>query len=412
MIVTRKIQIAVLADDQEEKTKAYDFLRELDRNIWRAANQMISDQWFYEEFENKVMKPDQEKIKDLEQQISQLYEQRRLASEKEQKKQDKKIEKLKKEKNKVLSQAKKDAKSRLKELFEVSRQQLSWRMIAQKYPQWGSYIFDALSQKVNQDFGNDYIDVLQGKKAVRKYRKGLPIPFRARGMQFVRNEEKGEYYINWLKGIRFILVFGRDKNSRKSEVDKIIDGEYGYGDSSIQIKGKKLFLLLSLKHPDKPNKVDPDKTINVDAGMLVPVKVTSEEGESEYFGQADDLLKFRIQLQRRYRKMQSDLKITTGGKGRKKKLKHLERFKLLERNFIRTYNHKLSKQIIQIALKERAGNIIINEVKFSKKDDPEDAKKFETRNWAGHELSQMVAYKAKMNHIGTYINKNVERSLS
>jgi transposase len=56
-------------------------------------------------------------------------------------------------------------------------------------------------------------------------------------------------------------------------------------------------------------------------------------------------------------------------------------------------------------VKNRAGKIVVNELKFTGSDDPEDQQKFEGRNWAGHELSTMIAYKAKLHGIEAYIQK-------
>jgi len=399
MIVTRKIQIAVLGD-QNEKNRAWEFIRQLDNDVFKAANQIISDQWFYDAFEEKVMEVDKAKIQAIDDQINNLYKDRKGLKGKQTDKVDKNIQSLKKQKNKITSDARNSARAKLKELFEVGRQQLSWRMIAAQYPEWGSIVFDALVQRINKDYTNDYIDVLTGKKSVRRYRKGMPIPFRARGRKFT--EEDGSHVFHWIKNVKFVMVYRRDRSSRKAEIQRIINGEYRFGDSSIQVKGKKLFLLLSLDHPDPDHSLIADKELKVEAGIQIPVSC-QVDGHNLVFGSSDDIMKFRLQQQSKYRRHQKRLKLAIGGKGRKKKLQKLENFKAQEKNWIRTYNHKLSKQILNLAIKYQCGIINFFEVKQASLTD--DQKKFLGRNWAGHQLKEMVSYKAKINGIQVFVHE-------
>jgi hypothetical protein len=442
LLVTRKIELAVLGE-QEEKNTGWQFLRKLDREVWRAANQIISDQWFYETFEDKVVNPDQARLSLLDEQINQAYDTRRTAPEKEQKQIDKQIEGLKRDRNKLLTEAKKEAKTKLKALFEVSRNQLSYRMIASKYSDWGSNVYDALSGKVNQDFANDYFGVLTGQRTLRRYKKGMPIPVRASGLRFVK---EGDYInIQWIKGIRFRIVFGRDRSSRKAELERILTGEYTYGDSSIQVKENKLFLLLALKHPEKPTALDVNNKAHVQAGIRIPVRCVFV-GTEEYakFGDAGEVLRKRVQFQNRRRRLQQALKNSTGGKGRggsgktgkgstlpanastpdkanlrigesvdvniigfeekgggrnhkAGKLQALGRLAEAERNYMRTENHRISKQVIKFCLKHNIGTILLEEMKELPKD--EEEAKFYERNWSGHDLKVMIQQKAKAENI-------------
>ncbi|MEQ9442767.1 MAG: transposase [Cyclobacteriaceae bacterium] len=403
MVVTRRIELYVDAD-QERKSAIFAFLRTLQHHNWLIANKAVSMLWFYQFAEENLMAFDQEQLQQLTTLIETAVD-----------------EKVKqpylKERKQLVNHARKEAKANLREAFGVTYTTLVRRALASETMhkgglydlKGGSYLLDGMLRRVNQDFSNDLVDVKQGKKSIRRYRYGLPIYFHNRAIKsFEGGPKKGEYYMNWLNGIRFGLVFGRDKNSRSSEIQKIMDGEYGYGDSAIQLKGKKIFLLLSLKHPVKEANVDPGISIVVDAGMLIPVACQSGE-HKQIYGNADELLRFRIQKQQRYRRLQMGLTITHGGRGRKKKLAKLEDLRNLERNWIHTYNHKLSTAVIKYALKNRAGRIVVNEVTFTQSSDPEDQKQFEAKNWAGSELSQMIAYKAKIYGIVVTINKEVER---
>ena len=53
------------------------------------------------------------------------------------------------------------------------------------------------------------------------------------------------------------------------------------------------------------------------------------------------------------KKIQKLLSGTPGGHGRKKKLKGLTKLANRERNFVKTYNHYVSKNVVDFAIKNR-----------------------------------------------------------
>jgi transposase len=400
MIVTRKIELAVIADTPEIKADNWSYLRKLDQNIYLAANEIISDKWFHEAFTDKIIAPDIITIDKLKNEIEKLKSEFTGLKTTDSKIQ-KKIDNRYKQINKINSEARIKAQDELKRLYQTSIQNKSWQMTRQKYEFCTSYITDALTQKVNKDFINDLFDVKLGRRSTRTYRKGLPIPFRASAIKKLIEEPNGDHTFEWVNGIKFKLIYGRDRSSRRSEIENIIDGTYGYGDSAIQVKGKKLFLLLSLKHPDPVIQLDPEIAMEVKAGINIPVSFRVEN-KAGVFGDSNDILKFRTQMQSRYRNHQKRLKMTNGGKGRKKKLQKLEDFKLKEKNWIQTYNHKLSKLIIEEAKRCNAGTINFYQIKDGSM--TEEQKKFAGRNWAGFQLKTMLEYKCKANNIAIYVS--------
>ncbi|MEQ9440354.1 MAG: hypothetical protein RIG62_14970 [Cyclobacteriaceae bacterium] len=398
MIVTRKIELYVDADPAG-KDEIFRWLRDLQRQNWLLANQAMSLLWFYHYLENNLMTLDQQQLHALDELL--FHTQDQTAS-----------KKYTLQRKKLLHQARKQAQDLLRERFEVTYAALVRRALAAQSRQpggmydrkGGSYLLDGMFNRVSQDFSNDLTEVLQGKKSIRRYRQGLPLYFQKRAIKsFEAGESQGEYYLHWM-GIRFGLVFGRDKNHRSHDIQQIIDGAYGYGDSALQLKDKKLYLLLSLKLPGKETAMDPSRCMEVDAGVLVPVECRYGS-KKQRFGNADDLLRFRLQKQARYRAVQKALTLTGGGNGRKKKLAKLQDLSNLEHNFINTYNHKLSTSIIKYAIKHRAAKMVVNELALPEQPNQKNQAVFQARNWAGSALSTMIAYKAKMHGIEVLIQK-------
>jgi len=112
MNITRKIEIAVIAESKEEKDKVWAFLRKLNSDIFRAANQIISDQFFQDSSEKKVIQPDKIKLEGIEKELAKNYGNLRKAEKKTEKsKFSEKIEHLIKRRiNSLMKQGKKQEK--------------------------------------------------------------------------------------------------------------------------------------------------------------------------------------------------------------------------------------------------------------------------------------------------------------
>lgn len=225
----------------------------------------------------------------------------------------------------------------------------------------------------------------------------------------LKNENNPLIHIKFANNIYFDVTFGNPYKSRelRSVFEKIFSGEYKICDSSIGFDkktGKKIELNLSLQIPVEKPKLDENVCVGVDLGLAIPIvcALNNDYYHREKIGTYDEFTKHRKQLQAQRRRIQASLKNSTGGHGRKKKLAHLEKLQLHEREFARTYNHNASKRVIDFALKYGAKYIHMEDLSgFSK----EDRSSFVLRNWSYYELQQMIEYKASKYGIEVhYIN--------
>jgi len=97
-------------------------------------------------------------------------------------------------------------------------------------------------------------------------------------------------------------------------------------------------------------------------------------------------------MQSRRRRLQRNLVSTKGGKGRGKKLKTLNTLSDKERHFARSYNHMISKKVVDFAIKNVAGVIKLEMLEGYGK---EESNSFILRNWSYFELQTFIEYKAK-----------------
>ena len=144
--------------------------------------------------------------------------------------------------------------------------------------------------------------------------------------------------------------------------------------------------------PDKVKaEVVKDRVLGVDLGIKYPAYMCLNDDtyKREHIGSIDDFLRIREQMQDRRRKLQHDLKFIKGGKGRKKKTQALDRLRDKEKNFATTYNHMISKNVVEFAKKNQCE--YINMEKLTK----DGFNNKILRNWSYYQLQQYIEYKAE-----------------
>lgn len=204
---------------------------------------------------------------------------------------------------------------------------------------------------------------------------------------------------------RFAIDTGSNKN--KEELDttllRLISGEYEVCASSIGLckDKKKIVLNLSMKIPKKELELDENTVVGVDLGLVVPAccALNNNMYVKKAIGSVAEFLRVRTQLQSQYRRMQKQVATNNGGHGRKKKMQPLDKFREKERNFVKTYNHYVSKEVVYFAVKNNAKYINMEDLSGFKGDNRI------LRNWSYYELQQFIEYKAaKYGIVVRYIN--------
>lgn len=230
-------------------------------------------------------------------------------------------------------------------------------------------------------------DVARGQASYPTY-KSYPFYVKKREVHF-RNGYNFTTY-----GMKFNLHFGRDRSNNKSIVDKCISGEYSVCDSSITRDDRgKLYLLMVYKFPKIATKLDKNKIMGVDLGIAVPIFATISDDErySLKVGDFDSTFRRRLRVQKQRRDLQRSLDITKGGKGRKKKLKALDRYSKKESNMNQNINHNLSRVLIKECVKHGVGTLVMEDLSgFGGK-----GKEVLLRNWTYFDLQSKIECKAK-----------------
>ncbi len=186
------------------------------------------------------------------------------------------------------------------------------------------------------------------------------------------------------------LLFGKDRSGNRSIVQRILDGVYKASGSQIvkDWRKKKWFLLLCVGIPEQGSEKDEAVAVGVDLGISVPAVCALNNGAARAYIGGSNLLK-RFAMQKKQRSRQREFIPSNSQHGRQKVDQAIFKMQDKERRFVHSFNHKISKKIIQFAKKYKAAVIRMEDLSGY------DASQTILRNWSYYELQQMIEYKAK-----------------
>ena len=298
----------------------------------------------------------------------------------------------------------------LKEGKGMSEQNITYRVVSDvmkgKVP---SDIYSCLNQVVCKMFKETLPEVLKGKASVRSYKDDIPMPFSAKSISNLHKAEDDKYYFT-LFGIPFCCRLGRDRSGNNIVLDRCLDGDYKICSSSLQVdrKRNKLFLLLCVDIPKKEVKVDKDKVLFAYLDVMTPIVCTTDARAKDgisismklmTIGTREEFLYRRLQIQEAVRRCQINNKYSKGGHGRKKKCQAIEHWHEVEKNYCNTKMHMYSRMLVDLAIKNKCGTIMLlnqKEREDKAKEDMQKGNDFVLRNWGYYGLKEKISYKAAM----------------
>ena len=313
----------------------------------------------------------------------------------------------------ISKETQKDIKERMK---EIDKELLARKAeIAQKSPLTFAYraikdshyakdlqsdIFNTLKQDVFKHFNETKKEQLRGERSLATYKRGIPIPFSLMKKNVIVSEGDN-YYLTWFEETRFKLNFGKDHSNNRAIIDNCLKtNKYKLCTvAKIQLKNKKLFLLVTVDIPETKNTIIKGKVMGVDLGVVHPAYLAVNDGpERSLIGDGDAFQKQRDVFRRRFKELQR-CQLTQGGHGRKHKTKATEILRGKERNWVQTENHRISREIVNLAIRWKVETIHLENLKgFGKDSDGEVEAKHKRLlgRWSYFELQKDIEYKAQM----------------
>lgn len=394
--ITRKIEVHLHrhgeGDDAERRLKEeYRIWNEINDNLYKAANRVISHCFFNDAYEYrlKLHSPRFQEIEKL------------LKNAKRNKLSDDDIKELKAERKLLFS----DFKKQRVAFLQGSEQNSTYKVVSNEFIDViPSEVLTNLNQNISSTYKYYTLEVERGARTIPNYKKGIPVPFsiKQHGELRLRKREDGSVYVVFPKGLEWDLSFGRDRSNNREIVERVLSGQYDVGNSSIQeSKNRKCFLNLVVKIPKESSKLDTQKVVGVDLGIATPLYAALNDNKygGMSIGSYEQFTKVRQRMYAQKKELQRNLRHSTnGGHGRKQKLQALERLDGKERNWVHLQNHIFSKTLIEYALTNKAGVVQMERLTGFGRDENNEVGedyKFVLRYWSFFELQTMIEYKAK-----------------
>lgn len=408
----QKIKVTIVGDTPEEREAKFKIVRDEMYNQWRALNlcmSLLATQNTLQQYNSGAENRLKAQLRKLDANIDK--QQKIIDNPKT--KEDKlakaiaMIKTLNDEKTK-LEQDYKDKESYRTDIdvkFNEMYVKELYQIITKEFDFFTSNTASCVVQKVKNDFGNSLTEYSRGERSLINYKRSFPLMLKGnadseyengtlKGLKFYYKDEG--IYIRWCGGIEFKVVEGcnLERNLQyKHTLHKLANGEYRVSQSSLQFdKNNHLILNCNYRYSKE---VDVDcienRVLGVDLGIAIPAYVCLSDDSfiRQGFGSVNDFVRVREQFSKRRRVLQQSLTMVKGGRGRKKKLKALDRFESKERNFAKTYNHQLSAKIVKFAKENKCQFIHLE--KLTKEG-------FNSKllgKWSYYQLQQMIVYKAE-----------------
>lgn len=195
--------------------------------------------------------------------------------------------------------------------------------------------------------------------------------------------------------------------NKKATINKLISGEYKQGSCQISISKKgKIELIVSFefdKNIEEKSILNSNRTLGIDLGVVNVATMSifdSDKGEWDLISFRDRVIdgKELIAFRQKYYNLRRDMSIASKvvgdgrvGHGYKCRMKPVNKVRDKVANFADTYNHKVSRYIVDLAAKYNCGVIQMEDLSKATSNTRERMLK----DWSYYDLQNKIEYKAK-----------------
>ena len=249
-------------------------------------------------------------------------------------------------------------------------------------------------------------DLLRGDKSVLSYKADQPLDVQKKCIVLEYDKDTNTYYITLTllnkAGVKFydigdfrFKVTVKD-NSTRAILERCYDEIYSISSSKLIWNKKKGQWFLNLCYSfDKTEtkELDKNKILGVNLGVYYPI-YASISGEKDRLAiSGDELIEFRNRIEARRNALKKQAAVCGDGRighGYKTRMKPVLNISDKIANFRDTFNHKVSRKLIDFAVKNDCGIIQLENLKGVTKDTEGFLK-----NWSFYDLQSKIENKAK-----------------
>lgn len=349
--LTRKIQLLVDLPTQEERKEALDKLYQWQNRCFRAANLIVSHLYV------------QEMIKDF------FYLSEGIKYK--------------------LADEKKDEDG----ILQRSRINTTYRMVSDRFKgEIPTNILSSLNNTLITSFRTNSPKYWKGECSLKNFRRDMAFPFSLEGISKLSYDEEKRAFCFRLFQVPFRTYLGNDHTDKRVLLERVIKGETKLCTSRIQLKDGKIFWL-PIFEIEKERQILKAEVI-AEASLSLEYPLVVKIGKDRLcIGTKEEFLYRRLAIQAAHKRAQVGATYSRSGKGRKRKLKAVDRLSQSESNYVSNRIHVYSRRLIDFCVKHQAGTLILlnqeDKIGIAKEEE------FVLRNWSYYELMTKIKYKAE-----------------
>ncbi|WP_142783806.1 hypothetical protein [Changchengzhania lutea] len=349
--LTRKVQILVDLPSQEERKEALDKLYQWQNRCYRAANLIVSHLYV------------QENIKDF------FYLSEGIKYK--------------------LADEKKDEYG----ILQRSRINTTYRVVSNRFKgEIPTNILSSLNNTLITSFKKNSSEYWKGERSLKNFRRDMAFPFSLEGISGLSYNDEKRAFCFRLFQIPFKTYLGKDYTDKRILLERVIKGETKLCTSHIKLKDGKIFWLPVFEIEKEKQSLKPEVIAEASLSIEYPIIVKTINARLT-IGTREEFLYRRLAIQAALKRAQIGASYSKSGKGRKRKLKAVDKHRKAESNYVSHRVHVYSRRLIDFCIKHRAGTLILlnqeDKIRIAKEEE------FVLRNWSYYELITKIKYKAE-----------------
>ncbi|MBD8489731.1 hypothetical protein IFO69_13320 [Echinicola sp. CAU 1574] len=349
--LTRKIQLLVDLPTKEEKKEALSTLYRWRNRCFRAANLIVSHLYV------------QEMIKDF----FYLTEGVRYK----------------------LADEKKDVDG----ILERSRIGSTYRVVSNRFKgEVPTDILSCMNNTLLSTFNKNKLEYWKGLRSLENLKRDIAFPFRPRNIKGLSYEEEKKAFCFHLFKIPFRTYLGGDFTDKRQLLARLLNDDIKLCTSHIKLEDGKIFWLAVFEIEKEEHGLKPEVIAEASLSLECPIVVKTGKKKLT-IGTREEFLYRRLAIQAACRRAQVGATYCKSGKGRKRKLKAVNKFHHMEADYIRDRIHQYSRKLIDFCIKHQVGTLILlnqeDKIGITKEEE------FVLRNWSYYELMTKIKYKAE-----------------
>lgn len=278
-------------------------------------------------------------------------------------------------------------------MLQCSHSNSTYRMLSQRFKgEIPINILAYLNYELMNKYRKCYMEYLNGTRPLDSFRPNRGFVFGQEGFQRLQYDEERKKFAFRLFRMPFTAYLGSKFTEKHIFMQQLITGEVKLCTSRIKLDKGKIFWIPVFEVPKEVHFLKHEIVAEASLSLEYPISVKIGNNKL-HIGNKEEFLHRRLAIQAAHERTKAAVTYCRGGKGKERKLKALDRFKVLESNYVASRLHEYSRRLIDFCIKHQAATLVLLDMQQNAEIAKEE--QFVLRNWSYYELINKIRYKAE-----------------